>query len=99
MRSAGLISSLPLKAQAWGDAINKKGDTRPRVERPLAHYRFVSEHYFETMGVALRQGRFPTSRDRTHKVAVISESAARRVWPGENPSRKADQERSPDPSG
>jgi predicted permease len=88
VRSAGLISSLPLKAQAWGDAISKEGDTRPRAERPMAHYRFVSEHYFETMGVALWQGRFPTSRDRTRKVALVSESLARKVWPGENPIGK-----------
>lgn len=84
VRSAGLISSLPLKVQAWGDAINKKGDTRPRAERPMAQYRFVSEDYFQTMGVGLRQGRFPTSHDRGRKVALISESAARKVWPGEN---------------
>jgi putative ABC transport system permease protein len=84
VRSAGLISSLPLKTQAWGDAINQKGDTRPRIERPMAQYRFVSEHYFQTMGIALLQGRFPNSSDRGHKVAVISESAARKVWPGEN---------------
>ena len=84
LRSASLISSLPLKPQAWGDAINTKGDTRPRVERPMAQYRFVSEHYFETMGVTLLQGRFPTSRDRTRKVALVSESAARRVWLGES---------------
>ena len=88
VRSAGLISSLPLKAQSWGDSINKEGDARPRAERPLAHFRFVSEHYFETMGVALQQGRFPTARDRTHKVALISESVARKVWPGENPIGK-----------
>jgi predicted permease len=88
VRSAGLISSLPLKAQSWGDSINKEGDTRPRAERPLAHFGFVSEHYFETMGVALQQGRFPTARDRTHKVALISESVARKVWPGENPIGK-----------
>jgi predicted permease len=84
VRSAGLISSLPLKAQAWGDAISKEGDTRPRAERPMADYRFMSEHYFETMGVTLRQGRFAISRDRTRKVALVSESAARKVWPGEN---------------
>jgi len=87
-RSAGLISSLPLKAQVWGDTISKEGDTRPRAERPGAHFRFVSERYFETMGIALRQGRFPTSRDRSHKVALVSESAARKVWPGENPLGK-----------
>lgn len=84
VRSAGLISSLPLKAQFWGDTISKEGDARPRAERPPAPFRFVSEHYFETMGIALRQGWFPTSRDRSHKVAVISEKAARTVWPGEN---------------
>ena len=88
VRSAGLISSLPLKAQVWGDTISKEGDTRPRAERPGAHFRFVSERYFETMGIALRQGRFPTSRDRSHKVALVSESAARKVWPGENPLGK-----------
>jgi predicted permease len=88
VRSAGLISSLPLKAQVWGDTISKEGDTRPRAERPPAHYRFVSERYFETMGVALRQGRFLTSRDRSHKVVLVSESAARKVWPGENPLGK-----------
>jgi predicted permease len=88
VRSAGLISSLPLKAQIWGDTISKEGDTRPRAERPPADYRFISERYFETMGVALRQGRFPTARDRSHRVALVSESAARQVWPGENPLGK-----------
>jgi predicted permease len=88
VRSAGLISSLPLKAQAWGDSINKEGDTRPRAERPLAHFRFVGGRYFETMGVALRRGRFPAETDRSHKVVVVSESAARKVWPGENPIGK-----------
>ena len=88
VQAAGLISSLPLKAQVWGDAINAEGDTRPRAERPMAHYRFVSEHYFETMGVALLQGRFPTSQDRALMVAVLSESAARKAWPGESPLGK-----------
>src|SRR6266550_1524631 len=84
VRSVGLISSLPLKTPAWGDAINRQGDNSPRAERPMADYRFVSEHYFETLGIGLRQGRFPTSLDYTRKVALVSESAARKVWPGEN---------------
>jgi predicted permease len=84
VRSAGLISSLPLKTQAWGDVISRQGDTSPRADRPPAQYRFVSEEYFETMEIRLRQGRFPNSLDHAHKVALISESAARKVWPGEN---------------
>ena len=85
VRSAGLVSSLPLKAQVWGDAVSKEGDTRPRAQRPTASFRFVSERYFETMGIALLRGRFPISRDRSTRVALVSESAARKVWPGEDP--------------
>jgi putative ABC transport system permease protein len=88
VQSAGLISSLPLKTQSWGDVINKEGATLPRALRPKAEFRFISEHYFETMGIGLRAGRFPASRDHAHKVVVVSASAARSVWPGENPIGK-----------
>ena len=60
---------------------------------PLAHYRFISEHYFETMGVALRQGRFPTSHDHSRKIALVSESAAAEGLAGRESNRKADPER------
>jgi predicted permease len=87
VRSAALISSLPLKAQMWGDTINKEGDARPLAERPIAHFRFLSERYFETMGIALKRGRYPVAQDRENdrRVAVISESSAQRAWPGEDP--------------
>ncbi len=88
VRSAALITALPLKGNGWGDVITREGDTRPDSELPLAHFSFVSERYFETMGVALRAGRFPAPADRTRKVAVISENASRRVWPGESPVGK-----------
>ncbi|HJZ97322.1 MAG TPA: FtsX-like permease family protein, partial [Candidatus Solibacter sp.] len=88
VRSAGLISSLPLKSRAWGDSINRQGDTRPRSARPMSNYCFISERYFETMGIALRQGRYPAVRDRTHHIALVSETAARKAWPGESPVGK-----------
>src|SRR5262249_13733192 len=88
VRWAGLVSSLPLKAQVWGDTVSKEGDTHPRAQRPAASFRFVSEHYFEAMGIALLRGRFPSSSDRSLRVALVSESAARNVWPGENPVGK-----------
>ena len=81
-----------LKAQVWGDAISKEGDTRPRAERPPAHYRFVSEHYFETMGVALRQGRFPTSRDRPQSSTGFRKRGAQGLA-GRESDREADPER------
>jgi predicted permease len=88
VRSVGLISSLPLKTQAWGDTITKQGETRPHSERPIADFRFVSEDYFQTMEIRLLRGRFPGSLDRKHMVALISESAARKVWAGEDPLGK-----------
>jgi putative ABC transport system permease protein len=44
----------------------------------------VTPNYFSTMGVAIRMGRGLTDADRATGV-VISETVARRYWPGRNP--------------
>lgn len=88
VESTGLVSSLPLRAQMWGDMISRVGDTRPMAERPVADFRFASEGYFRTMGVALREGRFIEATDRSRPVVVVSESAAGAAWPGESPVGK-----------
>jgi predicted permease len=86
--SAGLVSSLPLKVQSWRTVIRKEGDARPLLEHPLAHFRFVSPRYFETMGIGVREGRVMSDDDRGRPVAVVSASAAARAWPGESPVGK-----------
>jgi putative ABC transport system permease protein len=45
---------------------------------------------FRTMGISILRGRAFTDDDRENapKVAILSESAARRLWPGENPIGK-----------
>ncbi len=50
----------------------------------------VSPGYFSTLGIPLREGREFTSRDvkGTLWAAVVSESAARRYWPGQSPLGK-----------
>ena len=83
--SAGLVSHLPLEGQDWGDFIHKTGDHRPTFEQPTADYRFCSPAYFRTMGIPMLAGRAFTEADRNRNPAVISESAARAVWHGENP--------------
>jgi putative ABC transport system permease protein len=47
----------------------------------------VSRGYFETAAVPLLRGRFFASTDGPHSqpVAMINESMAKRLWPGENP--------------
>jgi len=48
---------------------------------------FASDGYFETLGIPLERGRGFTrpESDRGAPVAVISESTARRLWPGQDP--------------
>jgi putative ABC transport system permease protein len=65
--------------------INVPGRTTKDVLAPTANYRYVSPGYFQSMGIQLRQGRLIEPADRDRQVAVISESVAKKVWPGENP--------------
>jgi len=86
--SAGLVSHLPLEGEDWGDVIRHPGDKRPWAELPAANYRFCSPDYFRTMGIPLTAGSSFTEADRNRNPALISEEAAREVWPGENPVGK-----------
>jgi len=57
---------------------------------PVVGRHYVSADYFKTLGIPLRAGRVLAATDRAGRpgVTVISESAARRFWPGENPLGK-----------
>ncbi len=88
VRSAGLVSVLPLEGEGWSDIITVTGDQRRIMDRPIANYRFVSPGYFSTIGIPLLQGRFIEDSDRNTMPAVISESVAKQVLRGENPVGK-----------
>jgi putative ABC transport system permease protein len=55
-----------------------------------AQIRSITPGYIEAMAIPLKAGRLFTARDTESaaRVAIISESAARRYWPGENPVGK-----------
>jgi len=63
------------------------GKPEPEGGARQASDRGVLPNYLETMGIPLRAGRGITDADGLDapKVAVISESMARRFWPGESP--------------
>jgi predicted permease len=65
----------PMTAEKW------KGQTTTT---------WASDAYFETLGIPILEGRSFTRQegDGNASVAVISESTARRVWPGEDPLGK-----------
>jgi predicted permease len=54
---------------------------------PYANFRLASPDFFKTMGIPLRRGRAFTVRDGYDDpfVAIVSESLAREVFPGEDP--------------
>ena len=86
--SAAMVSVLPLDGESWVDVISKPADHRPMMRRPLANYRFITPDYFRTMGIPLRAGRDIEETDQGRPVVLISENAATRLWPGENPIGK-----------
>jgi putative ABC transport system permease protein len=91
VKSAAVANWIPLVSQ--GDSIGVTIEGRPAPAPGQANIvvtRVVSPHYFETMGIQLLRGRQFAEQDRVDSppVAVISETMARRYWPGEDPTGK-----------
>ena len=57
----------------------------PRNMSALLYYTWVEPNYFETLGIPLAAGRGLEPRGAAGPEAIVSESAASRLWPGENP--------------
>jgi len=90
VRAAGAINFKPLYGgPTWNQDITIEG--RPPLARGVyiweAH-RSVTEGYFRAMGIPLLKGRSFVATDSDKDVAVVSESMARRCWPGEDPIGK-----------
>ncbi len=90
VRAAGAINFKPLYGgPAWGQDITVEGrPPRPRGDYIWAGHRSVTLGYFRAMGIPLLKGRSFVATDEEKRVAVISETMARRYWPGEDPVGK-----------
>jgi predicted permease len=86
VEAAGVTSDLPWTGYDENTGFNVEGKTFPPSDTPHARYHFISSDYFRAIGVPLVAGRFFDGRDRqkTTKVILINESAARRYWAGES---------------
>ena len=89
IRSAAITFSLPIDGSQWNHGFSAAGKT-PRSTRGGAAYAPVSANYFEAMGIRRLKGRVFTAADTADsvRVAVINETLAQRIWPGEDPIGK-----------
>ena len=80
VESVGLVTSWPLQSSN-AQPIERLGATR---EAARAGVHAINDAYFSTLNIQTVAGRSFTSADRegTPPVAVVSESLARRLWPG-----------------
>jgi len=84
VQSAGVVSELPLSGDAWGDMLRATGDTRPFMELPAEHFRWISPGYMETIHLRLASGRTLSASDEGKNVALVSEDTAKTAWPGKD---------------
>jgi len=84
IRSAGMISFVPLTRSSVYFSFAVEGRANPGdMDLPQAIYRVVSPGYFETMAIALLQGRHFSTRDNESAppVAIVNRTMAERFWP------------------
>jgi putative ABC transport system permease protein len=80
--SAAAVSTLPLTGEAEGWGLADEHDPNPS-NFTMVRIRAVTPGYFETMGIRLIAGRDVVATDRdSNMVAVVSATAARKLWPG-----------------
>jgi len=77
----------PLDGEAIFSVLTE-GGTKPYSELPLAGWPNVTAGYFAAMRIPLKAGRLFRDAGETEPVAVVSESAARNLWPGQDPIGK-----------
>ncbi len=60
--------------------------TSPRNVQTILYYGYAQENYFQTVGIPLILGRtFPVQSGQPEYSVILSESAAKQLWPGQNP--------------
>ncbi len=89
--AASAVSALPMNEVGAASALpfTVEGRQPPPTEDPLADVRIVAPSYFETMRIALLEGRFLDVRDTdgqgTQRTSVINQTMARRYFPDRSP--------------
>ena len=92
VEAAGAVYLRPLLLGPIGQGVRVFLEGQPETREsmdanPTLNYQIASPDYFAALRVTLRSGRLFTDRDTADvpRVAIVSESTARRLWPGQDP--------------
>jgi putative ABC transport system permease protein len=90
VEAATISRGVPMSGWAGWNFVTADHPNPPAGEVPDANYVVVAPDYFRTMRIPLREGRPFTDADSpsTEQAAIVSESLARKYWPGEDPIGK-----------
>lgn len=88
VEAVGSSSSVPMSGFYWGSPLLVEGLPEPRPgEDRVVQIRIVTPGFFPTMGVPVLRGRgfLPSDGPSSARVVLLTESAAARYFPGQNP--------------
>jgi predicted permease len=90
VQAAGIVSTLPTGGGFDRAGFHIRDRLIPDVEAPSVDRYQVSPGYFHAMGMPLKRGRLFTEADAAgaSRVALVSETTAAQMWPGEDPLGK-----------
>jgi len=89
--AAGYTTWIPLTNEGGATGITIEGHPEPAPgQTPIPNARIVSRNYMKALRMKLAEGRLIDGYDGngTQLVALINETMARSIWPGENPMGK-----------
>jgi macrolide transport system ATP-binding/permease protein len=86
VEAAGFAMTLPLNDGRWEDGIRREGE----LTRIQTFQNAISPRYFEAMAIPLVAGRSfsESDDDKAPPVAILNQTLARILWPGETPIGK-----------
>lgn len=85
VQSVAATSETPMGGETWINLIQRPDHPLPDAQTPDANIRWISPSYATTLRIPLVAGRDLTEDDKNHpNNALISEKAARAIWPGES---------------
>jgi putative ABC transport system permease protein len=87
VRSAALISAIPLGGTRGANGVEIEGRPPNPSETIIIDQRHISPNYFQTMAIPMVSGRPFTATDdsRAEPVTIVNRAMAQRYWPNQNP--------------